>query len=131
MLWRPLRKYIISTFPVKTVFIYYIDLYSGFVFLLVYELSNDKCVCFSGQKITEKWFSHEFLDKKIALNLGCKNKDDDECVCVLWAIASNTLILGWIDTSDDLNSSTCKCWSRAEWRYKMETESNEWIRRRI
>lgn len=71
MLWRPLRKYIISTFPAKTVFIYYIDLYSGFVFLLVYELSNDKCMFFfSGEKIS-KWFSHEFWDEKIALSLGC------------------------------------------------------------
>lgn len=47
---------------------------------------------FSGQKIS-KCLSHKFLDKK-----NCQNFEGGECVCVLMAIASNTLILGWIDT---------------------------------
>lgn len=74
MLWRPLRKYIISTFPIKTAFIYYKDLHSGFGFLLVCEYSNDKCVGFLGQKISHG--SHtRFWTKN-------KGDDDDVCVCV-------------------------------------------------
>lgn len=135
MLWRPLKKYIISTFSLQIVLIYYIDLHSGFVFLLLYEYSNGKFVFFSGQKIS-KWFTHELLDKKTALNL-CKSKDGNgsvcECVnrcCIKYSDPAMDRHFRHDDFNDDFNLSTCKCWSRAEWRYKLNTESNGWVRSR-
>lgn len=92
MLWNPLRKYIISTFPLKTLSIYYVAIYSVFPLLLVYEYSNDRWVFFQDRR-NSKWVTHELLTK-VAFNLYCKSKDGDEQVCFLRAVASYILILG-------------------------------------
>ena len=97
MLWNPLRKYILSTFSLKTVFIYYVDIYSVFPFLLVHEYSTDRWVFCQDRKsqVVHTWV----IDQDCPWFVWQKQRCWWTCVYVLRAVALCTLILGKTDIS--------------------------------